>query len=415
MPAPPLARQALPWHREVGDAVATLAEARREHGDTFAVVHDADRYLFLLSPAGVESFYALPEDVASKGVADYLMLRRKLPDGLFDGRRTLPGTLFSRDDVAVYLTHLEAALDATLAELGTSGEADVFALTRRLGHRLGLASWAGRAAASGATFERLVATFDVLDGADAFVHPDAMAAVAASGWAAESAALEEVVDVVGDLPPDDGLFGRVCAAWADEPEAVRRRGVGLDVALLHVASMSNLHAALGWSLVDLLAHPEAAARVRAGDTAYAARCALESTRLAQRSIMARTVLRPVTVDDGTTTYEVPPGWTVATLLPLLNTSAAPGLDRWDPDRWDRHRLRPVDGLASPRLVTAFGHGRHTCPAQPFSLTAMTTATTRLLGALDLEPGWTAYPTPVAAQIGGVARAAGPVPVTYAAR
>ena len=31
------------------------------------------------------------------------------------------------------------------------------------------------------------------------------------------------------------------------------------------------------------------------------------------------------------------------------------------------------------LVTAFGHGRHTCPAQPFSLAAMTTAMTRLLG------------------------------------
>ena len=51
-----------------------------------------DRYLFTFSPTGVESFYALPEETASKGVADYLMLRRKLPDEIFDGRRTLPGT-----------------------------------------------------------------------------------------------------------------------------------------------------------------------------------------------------------------------------------------------------------------------------------------------------------------------------------
>jgi cytochrome P450 len=65
-------------------------------------------------------------------------------------------------------------------------------------------------------------------------------------------------------------------------------------------------------------------------------------------------------------------------------------------------------------VTTFGHGRHTCPAQPFSLAAMTTATTRLLGTYDLDPGWTERPRPVPAQIGGVARADGPCPVSYAA-
>lgn len=416
VPAPPAASQRLPWHAAVDDAVGAIAEARREHGDTFTVEHGRDRYLFTFSPAGVEAFYALREEVASKGVADYLMLRRKLPDEVFDGRRTLPGTLFRKDDVAGYLRTLDAALDTTVAEMGASGELDVFDLTRRLGHRLGLASWAGAAAASGEAFERLVAAFDVLDGSEAFVHPDAMAVVAASGRAAEHAALEEVVAVLGPLPPDDGLSARVHAAWADEPDdAVRRRGTALDVALLHVASMSNLHAALGWALVDLVAHPDAVERVRSGDDDFTARCALESTRLAQRSIMARTVLAPVSFSDGATTYEVPPGWTIATLLPLLNSTAAPGLADWDPDRWDRHRLRPVDGLASPQLVTAFGHGRHTCPAQPFSLAAMTTALSRLVGRYDLTPRWAAYPAPVAAQIGGVARASGPVPVGYAGR
>ena len=48
-------------------------------------------YLFTFSPTGVESFYALPEESASKGVADYLMLRRKLPDEIFAGRRTAAG------------------------------------------------------------------------------------------------------------------------------------------------------------------------------------------------------------------------------------------------------------------------------------------------------------------------------------
>ncbi len=281
---------------------------------------------------------------------------------------------------------------------------------------MGLASWAGSAAATGDAFERLVVAFDALDGSDAFVHPDAMAAVAASGKVAEQAALDEVVDVVGSLAPGpgDGLFARIVEAWADEPDEARRRGIGLDVALVHVASMSNLHAALGWAFVDLLGHPTDLAAVTAGDTELAARCSLESTRLAQRSIMARSVMSPVSFFDGEETYEVPTGWMIATLLPLLNTSAAPGLDDYDPARWDRHRLRPTAGLASPQLVTAFGHGRHTCPAQPFSLAAMSTALVRLTGAFELTPSWTSYPAAVAAQIGGVARSADAAPVSYRA-
>ena len=98
--------------------------ARAQHGDTFAVHSGNDRYLFTFSPTGVESFYGLPEEKASKGVADYLMLRRKLPDEIFDGRRLLPSTLFRRDDVAGYLVNLDRALDETIVELGVSGSVD---------------------------------------------------------------------------------------------------------------------------------------------------------------------------------------------------------------------------------------------------------------------------------------------------
>ncbi|MDT5189482.1 MAG: hypothetical protein QOI28_1733 [Mycobacterium sp.] len=413
----------LPWDVPVDDAVAAVASARAACGDSFVLRSGGTHYLFTFSPTGVESFYALLEDSASKGVADYLMLRRKLPDELFVGRRTLPGSLFRRDDVSSYLANLEHALDATEAELGDRGSVDLFTLTRRLGHRMGLASWAGPGCADGDTFERLVAAFDTLDGSDAFVHPDAMAAVAASEMRAERAALEEVATVIeeavrqhdSDSTAEDGLFGRIVGAWASEPAGVRRRGVAMDVALIHIASMSNLMAALGWAVVDLLVHPEQLRLVIAGDRDLAQRCALESTRLAQRSIMARAVLEPVAFDTGDGVVDVPAGWTIATLLPLLNTSVAPGLERWDPDRWHRHRLADQRELASPMLVTAFGHGRHSCPAQPFSLAAMTAAMTRLLGHYDMTPGWADYPRPVPAQIGGVARSAGPCRVDYARR
>lgn len=410
----------LPWDVATGDAVAAIAGARTRHGDTFVVESGGGHYLFTFSAEGVESFYGLPEEAASKGVADYLMLRRKLPDEVFAGRRTLPTGLFRRDDVVSYLANLERALDHTDTELGDAGTAELFALTRRLGHRMGLASWAGPGWADGAPFERLVEAFDALDGSEAFVHPDAMAAVAASGKSAERAALAEIIAITEATLPHhdphaDTLFGRIATAWVDEPDGVRIPGIALDVALIHIASMSNLMAALGWALVDLIEHPVEAERVAAGDTALAQRCALESTRLAQRSIMSRAVLADVMLDTGAAKIEVPAGWTIATLLPLLNTSAAPGLDRWQPDRWNRHRLADTAALASPMLVTAFGHGKHSCPAQPFSLSAMTSAMTHLLGRYTLTPRWAHYPRPVPQQIGGVARAADPCPVEYALR
>jgi len=241
--------------------------------------------------------------MASKGLADYLMLRRKLPDEIFTDRRTLPSGL-CRDDVTSYLANLDRALDHTVTELGDEGSVDLFDLTRRLGHRMGLASWAGAGAAYGAAFERLVVAFDTLDGSDAFVHPDAMAAIAASGKRAERAALDDVVAVIdGILQQRDSLdggslFERIVDAWAEEPDDVRLRGIALDVALIHIASMSNLMAALGWALVDLIEHPDEARQVADCDRDLAQRCALESTRMAQRSIMSRAVLAPVTFDTG---------------------------------------------------------------------------------------------------------------------
>ena len=103
---------------------------------------------------------------------------------------------------------------------------------------------------------------------------------------------------------------------------------------------------------------------------------------------------------------VPVGAQIATLLPLTNTTAMAGLDRYDPDRWVRRRLRDESALAARELVTTFGHGAHTCPAQPFSLAAMCLAAERLFAAYDVEATFTDV-TPVPGQIGGVARAADP--------
>ena len=344
-PTPPVADIAMPWDAAIDDPVAVLAAARAQHGDTFVVRGDGTDDLFLFSPAGVRSFYELDEADASKGIADWQMLRRKLPDELFLGRRTFPHDLFARDDVVQYRAVVDSAVDLTWDELGPTGAIDVFDLTRRLGHRIGLSTWAGPCGAPGPDFERLIGALDALDGAAAFVDPGAMTAVGASGKAAEYAALADAEAVIGSAmahrdenaaPPDDH-FQRIVDAWADAPD--RAQGIARDVVLVHLGSMSNLFAALGWLLVDVLARPELLDAVRAGDTELAERCAMESIRVAQRSIMMRVVVRPCVVADEEHEYSIERGVTIATLLPLTNCPAGTDLAGYDPDRWSRRRLK----------------------------------------------------------------------------
>jgi cytochrome P450 len=182
--------------------------------------------------------------------------------------------------------------------------------------------------------------------------------VASSGKSAEYEALDLITSLftraLDDLPGAElqhPLFARIASAWSDESTDERRVGLGLDLALIHIASMSNLFAALGWALVDLLAHPAEAARVQQGDRGLAERCALESIRLAQRSIMARYVLKPMSLDVGDFVHEVPPGVTVATLLPMTNSSSSPGLEVWDPNHWKGRRLAEGSKLPSGTVAT----------------------------------------------------------------
>ena len=152
----------------------------------------------------------------------------------------------------------------------------------------------------------------------------------------------------------------------------------------------------------------------AGDTQLLERCALESTRIGQCSVMLRTVMQEVEIDDGHTRYTLAPGVTLATMLALTNTTAAPGLDGYDPDRWDGRRLRDEDQLPTREAVTTFGFGPHRCPAQRFSLSAITRTVGRLAARYELTAGFDAVRTRPE-QIGGVGRAADPCPISYRER
>jgi cytochrome P450 len=116
----------------------------------------------------------------------------------------------------------------------------------------------------------------------------------------------------------------------------------------------------------------------------------------------RQVLRPVEIDDGRATYRLQPGVLIATMLSVTNPSAAPGLDRFDPDHYEGRSPARALALPARELVSSFGHGRHACPAQRFSISAIRIALRRLLERFELEPGFREA-RPRRRQLGAVAR------------
>jgi cytochrome P450 len=416
-PTPPAAPFALPWDDpDAPEPAAALARARAELGDTFTVASGGDTYLFVFSAPAVRAFYEVPERTASKGLADYTMLVRKLPDELFAGPRTMAHDLFGAQDVEGYLGHLDHALDMEVAALGDAGTVDVFELSRRVGHRLGLSCWLGDAAAGDPWFDGLRADLDVLDGAEAFVHPERMVGIGAEDRRAEREALARVEATVGRLleAGDGGEFlDQIVGRWDDTAEPERTRGAAREVVLLHIATMTNLFAAMGWTIGLLALHPDVADRARRDDDLLD-RCISEAIRLGQVSIMMRTVLRDCTVDDGDRTWALGRGTVLATTLAVTNTGALADGAEFRPGRWDGRRLRDGQGLVTPELVATFGFGPHRCPAQRFSRSAIARTVRRLSDTYELVPRFDRVRS-VPGQIGGVGRAADPCPLAYVRR
>ncbi len=412
-----------------------FARRRLEHGDTFVVDALGHRFFCVFGAVGVQQLYAVPEHKASFGLATYTMIRTKVPGELFGDIRNPPHQLFGNQLVEGYLANLEQAMTDELSRLGSTGSFEVFAEARRIGHRLGLASWAGHEAASPRYFERLVAALDRLDTSESFVHPLRTMVTIATRQARERKAMHEIEAIIAEIlterrrhpdsRPGDFLdtIDESFADVADDAGSIERTGVGgasrdqlvaRDVIVLHLGSQSNLFAALAWTLVRLLAAPEDLSAVRAGDEAMLERYAYESIRVAQRSITMRQVLRPLDFDAGESSFHLTPGILITTMLSVTNTTASPPLRTFDPDHYVGRRLDPTIAVATKELVSTFGHGIHVCPAQRFSISAIRAAVIALIDRYDLVPQFT-LPGPLTRQIGGVARADRPCPVTYTAR
>jgi cytochrome P450 len=424
-PMPPQVGGPVPWLAGgtglLVNPTAFFGRQRGRHGDTFVVDAFGHRLFCVFSAAGTRALYELPEDQASFGLATYTLIKAKVPLELLLGRRNHPKNLFGSQKVETYLDHLHQAVDLEVDQLGASGRFEVFTEMRRLGHRLGLAAWAGEEAASARYLDRLIPLFDRLDSSESFVRPDRNAVTWATRKRSERAAIAGIEAILAEIwaerktkPPAGDFLDQIYDSYADLPAGERVLNAARDVIVIHMGSQSNLYAALAWTLANLLLHPDLLERVRAGDDELLEQCANESIRMAQRSITLRQVVKPMTFTVADQAYDLAPGVLVTTMLSNTNTTAGPDLDRFDPAHYRGRRLAPDVSVPTKELVSTFGHGSHSCPAARFSISAIRISIRGLLDHYDLTPSFTSV-APRSRQIGGVARAAKPCWCDYRAR
>jgi cytochrome P450 len=420
-PAPPRAPGRLPWVRAGFSFLANptdfLRRTRQQLGDSFLLEAFGFRLFFVFSPEGLRSLYALPEKDASFTEATRTLIGFKLPPELLGGDMAMFHHLFGRDQLESYRAEIEAAVSDELAALGDAGELELFAHMKRLVHRVGFRCWAGREAASPAHLPRLIELFERLDPEEAFVRPARIFVTLATRRAGERRALAQVQEILTGIWRERERLGVRAGDMLDAlhelyrelPEAACFERVARDVIILHLASQSNLYAAMSWTLINLLLHPQWQATARSEPPVLEA-CALESIRLAQRSLTLRKVMQPCRVSDGAAQWRLSPGVYLATLLSVGNQAYA-GQAGFDPANYERGRPSDRLGLPTREAISTFGHGSHACPGRRFALAAIGISVAAHLARFELAPLFQrAEPKP--GQMGAVARAAEPCRVAY---
>jgi cytochrome P450 len=420
-PPPPRARGRVPRVRSalrfLPAPTEFLVAERARLGDTFLLEALGFRILFVFSPTALAALYRLKEEDASFAEATRTLLGFKLPDALLGGDMTMFHHLFGRSRMETYLAHVEAAANEALDALPARGELELFAHGKSVVHRIGFRCWLGPEASTPAMLPRLVALFDRIDPEAAFVNPASGLRTWATRKAPERRALAELEDIVRGIREgrarrgvrEGDMLEELAELYAAQPERERDRSIARDVVILHLASLSNLYASFGWTMTNLLLRPAWSDRVREPGVIDAV--AMESIRVAQRSITLRKVMRPIELEDGIRRWSLAPGLFLGTMLSVTNGETA-ALRHFDPGHYERTKLL-VAGKGR-ETVSTFGHGVHACPGQRFALSAIRTAVTAHFDRLEMTPRFAAA-EPRPEQIGAVARAKGPCVVAYARR
>ena len=416
-----------------------LTQMRKEYGDTFLVDVFGYKLFCVFSPAGLKSLYAAAEDEASFGMATFDMLGFKTPLDIFmDADIDLFYDLLSPEKVAAYVSDFSDIITQVIASWADCGSIDVFEAIRTLEQRVGFKVWIGAEATQDGIWQQFKVQFDVLSQENAFVSPQQTLETLTTGKAKEKQAVAHIMALMGDIIarreaaqawPDDTLTF-LYQRFRSEDAQVTLRKVTHNVINANQGFLSNLYAALAWSLINLVQHADTrqrleaeivATRARFGDNFHASQEALdsmrfceqllmESVRLAQRSITLRKVMREIPFDCGDTVYTIQPGVYITTMLSVINTQT-PELARFDPDHYQGRKIDPKLIAHGKETISTFGHGKHACPAQKFSHNMCKVLLSLLLQQFEFStPAVTIEPS--SSQMGGVARSAVDVVLQY---
>ena len=418
-----------------------LKELRERHGDTFVVDVFGYPLLMTFAPEGLAALYRFEEDQASFHAATFDMIRFKTPiEILLHVDAQLFYRLLQHKNMPNYLRTICRVADLELSRWEDNIEVDIFDAIRTLEQRVGYALWIGEEAAADGHWQVLKCHFDVLDQESAFVDPTKTLETIKTHKAREKAAAQALCTVITELltQHDDNPDRNTSGA-----DFLREHFAGQDDFEMKVINnvinanqgfLSNLYAAIAWVAVHLAENSELHAAVSAEIAATKAeygeeflhstdalnamplleQTTMESIRLAQRSLTLRKVMAPVEFNDGEQTYEVRPGMYIATMLSVTNTQT-PELASFDPDHYVGNRLAADLQSAGKETVSTFGHGKHACPAQRFSLHMAKIVITKLVTQFSITTAYEGRATPSIKQMGGVSRPQNPTCLTLQRR
>jgi cytochrome P450 len=217
--------------------------------------------------------------------------------------------------------------------------------------------------------------------------------------------------------------------FAHLDEAQRNLDVTCQILAIHMASQSNLFAAIAWTIVNIAARPNVKTRLleeigQAKESFgpdfftdakckldYLEKCYYESIRIAQQSLTLRLVLEPIRISE----YTIVPGYYIATLLSCLNTDTEGGIladaDQFLPEQhYDKGgKLKGVPPGAEYSIST-FGYGPHSCPGRAFANSAAKAVCGALFDRFDLDVPSKCEIIP--SQMGAVGRPVVPPTIPY---
>jgi cytochrome P450 len=306
-----------------------LAQMRREYGDTFLVDVFGYKLFCVFSPQGLKSLYAAAEDEASFGMATFDMLGFKTPlDIIMDADIDLFYDLLLPDKVTAYVKDFSTVITQVISSWDDAGQINVFDAIRTLQQRVGFRVWIGEEATGDGVWQQFNSRFDVLSQENAFVSPQQTLETFTSGKAKEKQAVAQIMTLVGailarressDTWPDDNFTFLYHRFKSDDPQVTLRK-VTHNIINANQGFLSNLYAALCWSLINLKQQPDTQRQLEVeisttketfGDNFHESQEALdsmrfceqllmESVRLAQRSITLRKVMKEIQFDCGDT-------------------------------------------------------------------------------------------------------------------